>query len=52
VTASKFHLIGKETERGWEQSEDISTLLPSLVRYQNGSIAGERLRQRLLQIPR
>ena len=50
VTASGFHLIGKETERGWEQSEDISTLLPSLMRYQNGSVAGEQLRQRLLHI--
>jgi hypothetical protein len=27
VTASGFHFIGKETERGWEQAEDISTLL-------------------------
>lgn len=33
VTASGFHLIGKETKRGWEQSEDISTLLPSLLHY-------------------
>jgi len=33
VTAAEFHLIGKETERGWEQAEDISTLLPSLKRY-------------------
>ena len=33
VTASGFHLIGKETERGWEQTEVISTLLPSLKRY-------------------
>jgi hypothetical protein len=51
VTASRFYLIGKETERGWEQSEDISTVLPSLVRYQTGSVAGERLRQRLMKIP-
>jgi hypothetical protein len=52
VTATRFHLIGKETERGWEQSDDISTLMPSLVRYGlNGGIADERLRQRLLQIP-
>jgi hypothetical protein len=52
VTASGFHLIGKETERGWERAEDISTLLPSLVRYhQDRGVAGERLRQRLLQIP-
>jgi hypothetical protein len=35
VRAAGFHLIGKETERGWEQSEDISTLVPSLVRYQD-----------------
>lgn len=33
VTASGFRLIGKETERGWEQSEDIGTLLPSLLHY-------------------
>lgn len=32
VTASAFHLIGKETERGWEQADDISTLWPSLIR--------------------
>jgi len=37
VWASGFHLIGKETERGWEQAEDISTLLPSLVHYQDRS---------------
>jgi hypothetical protein len=48
VTASEFHLIGKETERGWQQAEDISTLLPSLRRYQqNAGIANESLRQRL-----
>jgi hypothetical protein len=51
VTASAFHLIGKETERGWEQADDISTLLPSLVRYQNSGVVGEQLRQRLRQIP-
>jgi hypothetical protein len=33
VKASGFHLIGKETERGWNQAEDISTLLPLLVDY-------------------
>jgi hypothetical protein len=37
VRASGFHLIGKETERGWEQAEDISKLMPSLVRYQDTS---------------
>jgi hypothetical protein len=52
VTATGFHLIGKETERGWEQSEDISTLMPSLVRYGvNSGMADEPLRSRLLQIP-
>src|SRR4029077_19994451 len=46
VTASRFHLIGKETERGWEQAEDISTLLPSLVHYQdNGSEVVKTLRK-------
>ena len=30
-------LIGKETERGWEQAEDVSTLLPSLVHYPDKS---------------
>ncbi len=48
VTATRFHLIGKETERGWEQAEDISTLLPSLKRYdQSTGIANEPLQQRL-----
>ena len=48
VTASEFILIGKETERGWERAEDISTLLPSLMRYdQNAGIANEQLRERL-----
>jgi hypothetical protein len=52
VTVSGFNLIGKETERGWEQNDDISTLMPSLVRYRvNSGIADERLRQRLLQTP-
>jgi hypothetical protein len=52
VTATGFHLIGKETERGCEQSDDISTLMPSLVRYGlNSGIADVRLRERLLQIP-
>jgi hypothetical protein len=44
-------LIGKETERGWEKSEDISTLLPSLMQYQlNTGTAQQSLRQRLQQI--
>jgi hypothetical protein len=41
-------LIGKETERGWEQAEDISTLLPSLKCYErNTGTASELLRERL-----
>jgi len=52
VTATGFHLIGKETERGWEQNDDISTLMPSLVRYGvESGIADERLRRRLRQVP-
>lgn len=52
VTATSFHLIGKETERGWEQNDDISTLTPSLVRYGSDTgVADEQLRQRLLEIP-
>jgi len=48
VTASAFRLIGKETERGWEQAEDISTLLPSLKRYErNTGTANQLLRERL-----
>jgi hypothetical protein len=48
VTATEFHLIGKETERGWEQAEDISTLLPSLKRYdRNSGTVNESLRERL-----
>jgi hypothetical protein len=50
VTASGFHLIGQETERGWEQSEDISTLLPSLVRYQGKRSAAGQMLQRLKEI--
>jgi hypothetical protein len=51
VTASGFRLVGKETERGWEQDDDISTLLPSLIEYEIGDVVEERLRQRLLRIP-
>ena len=44
VTAADVHLIGKETERGWEQSDDISTLMPSLVRYGSDTgVADEQL---------
>ena len=52
VTSTGFNLIGEETERGWEHSEDISTLLPSLRRYGlNTGVAEKRLRERLQQIP-
>jgi len=52
VTATSIHLIGKETERGWEQNDDISTLMPSLVRYGSDTgVADEQLRKRLLEIP-
>jgi hypothetical protein len=51
LTASEFHLIGKETERGWERAEDVSTLLPSLVRYeQNTGTPKRAVRRRLQQI--
>jgi hypothetical protein len=51
VTASEFILIGKETERGWEQAEDISTLLPSLKRYQQDTgAANQSLRERLQKV--
>lgn len=49
--ASELHLVGKETERGWGQAEDVSTLLSSLMRYHNSNVVGEQLRQRLLQMP-
>lgn len=52
MTATSFQLIGKETERGWEQNDDVSTLMPSLVRYGSDTgIADEHLRKRLLEIP-
>ena len=50
VTASGFHLIGKETERGWEPSEDMSTLFPSLIHYQRKTTANNSLRERLRKI--
>jgi hypothetical protein len=51
VTATGFHLIGKETERGWEQNDDISTIIASLVRYGlDSGVADERLRKQLLEI--
>jgi hypothetical protein len=48
VMASSLLLIGKETERGWAQSEDVSTLLPSLIHYgKHVGIASGRLQRRL-----
>jgi hypothetical protein len=50
VTATSFQPIGKETEHGWEQAEDISTLMPSLVRYREKiAIAGSEFQARLQQ---
>ncbi len=49
VTASEFILIGKETERGWEQAEDISTLLPSLKTYERSAGAANHLLRERLQ---
>jgi hypothetical protein len=52
VKASRFHVIGKETERGWEHAEDVSTLLPSLIRYGNNSSNTEiRLEEKLRNTP-
>jgi hypothetical protein len=52
ITASGFRFIGKETERGWEQDDDISTLLPSLVHYETpGSAVGNRLQEKLRRTP-
>jgi hypothetical protein len=52
VKASEIHLIGKETERGWGQADDVSTLLPSLVHYRemNDTVA-KTLQKRLKQKP-
>jgi len=48
ITASGIKLIGKETERGWEQDDDVSTLLPSLVRYDKSNLTDkDRLREKL-----
>jgi hypothetical protein len=49
VRASGFHLIGKETERGWEQAEDISTLLPSLVHYHDTSAGAVKTLEKTLK---
>src|SRR5262249_41250408 len=48
VTASGIKLIGKETERGWEQDDDISTLLPQLIRYdRSDATLSARLQEKL-----
>jgi hypothetical protein len=52
VTATSFQLIGKETEHGWEHAEDVSTLMPSLVRYhQNKGTLNQKLQEQLKKIP-
>lgn len=52
IRASEIRLIGKETERGWEQAEDVSTLLPSLVHYVDaGAALSAKLQERLADIP-
>jgi len=49
---TQFRLIGKETERGWEQAEDFSTLLPVHLRYgRNLPNVSENLLRQLCQIP-
>jgi hypothetical protein len=51
ITASGIKLIGKETERGWEQDDDISTLMPSLVHYDKSDTSiKDRLREKLQQV--
>src|SRR5579864_3551818 len=48
----QFSSDGEETERGWEQNDAVSTLMPSLVRYGSDTgIADEQLRKRLLETP-
>lgn len=50
VTATSFQFIGKETEHGWDQADDISTLTPSLVRYeQKIATPGSRFQERIQQ---
>jgi hypothetical protein len=45
-------LIGKEIERAWEREDDISTLLPSLVRYETaGKALGTQLQEKLRDTP-
>src|ERR1700746_3175245 len=52
MKAARFHLIRKETERGWEQNDDVSTLSPSLLLYGSDTgVADQHLRKRLLAIP-
>jgi hypothetical protein len=51
ASASGFRLIGKETERGWEQDDDISTLLRSLLHYEAlGAAVGNQLQEKLRNI--
>jgi len=50
IIATGLHLIGKETERGWEQSEDISTLLPSLPHYQRATFVNRGVQEQLYKV--
>ena len=38
IVSTGIRLIGKETERAWEQVDDVSTLLPSLTRYGTSNV--------------
>jgi hypothetical protein len=51
ITASAFHFIGKETERSWEQADDISTLLPALVQYDPDRTGSKRSGQLAINLP-
>jgi len=51
ITASEFHLIGKETERSWQQNDDISTVVPMIITYPDDKNSSTpNLRQVLQQI--
>ena len=49
IKAMRLHLIGKETERGWGQADDISTLLPSLVHYHDTSAGAVKTLEKTLK---
>jgi hypothetical protein len=49
IKAMRLHLIGKETEPGWGQADDISTLLPSLVHYHDTSAGAVKTLEKTLK---